>query len=296
MHLFLVQRVHDRRGHAGAGGHGQEGTVQGVPVRQAEGDVRGAAGGVDLELLAQAADQAEGGDAGTAQGADRHDQGVDHHVGARDAMVLGPLDDLPGNLVAHVRVLGDAGFVVRDRDHGGAVLPDQRQHRFEALFLTGHGVDQGLALIDLQALLQGLDDRGVDRNRHVDQRLHQLDRVGQDPRLVGQRDAGIDVEHGGAGGNLGQGVGLDRAVVAGGHFSGELLAAGRVDALADHAERLIEADDDFLLVRTDQCVGHDPPVPLPAAKSRGPIRQPANPPIPDRGPPIDPRPCAAKLA
>ena len=57
-HLLDVQRVGDGRGHAGADRHGQEGRVEAVPVGQAEADIGGAAGGVDLQLLAQAADQA----------------------------------------------------------------------------------------------------------------------------------------------------------------------------------------------------------------------------------------------
>ncbi len=80
--------------------------------------------------------------------------------------------------------------------------------------------------------------------------------LGQDRRLVGQRNAGVDVQHVGAGLDLGDGVALDGREVAGGHLRGELLAAGRVDPLADDAERLVEADDDLLLVGGDDGVGH----------------------------------------
>ena len=40
---------------------------------------------------------------------------------------------------------------------------------------------------------------------------------------------------------------LDGREVAGRHLGRELLAAGRVDALADDAERPVEADDDLLV-------------------------------------------------
>ena len=53
----------------------------------------------------------------------------------------------------------------------------------------------GLPLIDREARFERLDDRGVDRQRHVDRLLHQLDAFGEDARLVGERDAGVDVEH-----------------------------------------------------------------------------------------------------
>ena len=234
-HLLGVQRVGDRRGHPGADRHGQERGVQAVPVGQAEADVGRAAGGVDLQLLAQTADQMKGGAARGAERADRHDQRVDDDVLAADAVVGRVLDDLPGDLEAHVRVFRDAGLVVRDRDHRGAVLLDQRQHDLEPLLLAGHRVDQGLALVDGEPRLERRDDRGVDRQRHVGQRLHELDRLGQDARLVGERDAGVDVEHLRAGLDLGQRVGLDLAVVADRHLGGELLAAGRIDALADDA-------------------------------------------------------------
>jgi hypothetical protein len=39
-------------------------------------------------------------------------------------------------------------------------------------------------------------------------------------------------------------------------FCRQLLAARRVDALADHAERLVEADDDFLRGGGDNGAGH----------------------------------------
>src|SRR5262245_27985225 len=52
-HGLGVQRVRDRRGEARGDRHRQEGAVDAVAVRQAEADVRGAAGRVDLELVAQ---------------------------------------------------------------------------------------------------------------------------------------------------------------------------------------------------------------------------------------------------
>ena len=57
--------------------------------------------------------------------------------------------------------------------------------------------------------------------------------------------------------DLGEGVGLDAAEVTGLHLLGEQLAAGRVDALADHDERSVEADHDLPGRRADHGVGHD---------------------------------------
>jgi hypothetical protein len=67
---------------------------------------------------------------------------------------------------------------------------------------------------------------------------------------------GIDVEHGGAGGDLFQRV-LDHGLeIALDHFGGELLAAGRVDAFADHAEGLVKADDHFAGCGGNDGAGH----------------------------------------
>ena len=169
--------------------HRQEGRVDALAVRQPEADVRGAAGRVDLELLAQPADEREDLLAGLRQRADRHDQRVDDDVRARDAVVGGPLDDPLGDREPDVRVLADAGVVVADRHDRGAVLADERQDALEALLLAGHRVDQRLALVDREPRLERLDDRRVDRQRQVGQGLDELDRLGQDRRLVGERDA-----------------------------------------------------------------------------------------------------------
>jgi hypothetical protein len=48
-----------------------------------------------------------------------------------------------------------------------------------------------------------------------------------------------------AGGDLGEGVGLDPAEVAVLHLLGEQLPSGRVDAFADDDEAVAAADDDF---------------------------------------------------
>ena len=90
----------------------------------------------------------------------------------------------------------------------------------------------------------------------VGQRLHQLDRVGEDRRLVGQGDAGVDVEHVGAGRDLGEHVALDPAEVARLHLLGQCLAPGRVDALADDDERAVEAEHDLAGGGAQDGLGH----------------------------------------
>ena len=250
------ERVGDRRGHPGGDRHRQEGGVDPLAVRQAEADVRGAAGRVDAQLLAQAADEREDLLAGLRQRADRHDQRIDDDVRARDAVVGGALHDPLGDREPDVGVHADPGVVVADRDDRRAVLADERQDALQALLLAGHRVEQRLALVDGEAGLERLDDRGVDRQRQVGQALDELDGPGQDRRLVGERDPGVDVEHVGAGLDLGEDVALDPAEVAGLHLLGQELAPGRVDPLADDDERPVEADDDLAGGGADDGVGH----------------------------------------
>src|SRR4029077_6479873 len=70
------------------------------------------------------------------------------------------------------------------------------------------------------------------------------------------RDAGIDVEHVGAGSNLSERVDFDATEVAALHLFGQQLASGRVDLLADHHEGTFEADHHLTGFRADNCVGH----------------------------------------
>ncbi len=190
-------------------------------------------------------------------GTDRHDERIDHHIGYGYAVIRGAVHDLLRHLEAHVRVLGDPGLVVGNRHHRGAIFLYQRQHRFQTLVLAGDGIHQRLAFVDGEARRQRGDDRGVDGQRHVRNGLHELHGLGEYRRLIGQRDAGVDIEHLGTRGNLRPRVGFDPAEVSRSHFRRQDLAPGRIDALADHDERALEADDDFAGCGADDGVGHE---------------------------------------
>jgi len=267
-HLLGMERIGDGRGHAGADEHGKEGGVEAVAVGQAEAEIGRTAGGVDLQFLPEPADQVEDAASRLVEGADRHDQRIDDDIGIGDAVIRGALDDLLCHLEAHIGVFRDAGLVIGDGDDRGAVFLHKRQHALQPLLLAGDGVEQRLALVDGESRLEGGDDGGIDGKRHVGQRLHELDRLGQDLRLVRQRDAGIDIEHVGAGLDLGQRIGLDAAVVAGRHLGGQQLAARRIDALPDEHEGTLEADDDLLGRRGDDGVGHVLTNPFPGRTAR----------------------------
>src|SRR5579872_6896680 len=246
--ILLMKRVHDRRGHPGADHHRQERGAEAAPVGQAEGEIGGAAGRVDLQLLAQPSQKIGELRAGVVDRADRHDQRIDDHVLTLDAEILRALDDFLGDGVAYVWILGNAGLVVRNGDHRGVVFLDQRQDALEPLLFAGDRIDERAPLIDGEPGFERLDDRGIDRQRHGHGLLHQLDAIGENFRFVGERHAGIDVEHLRAGFNLRDRVGDDAAVIAGRHFRGEQFAPRGIDALADHNEAAVEADDDFAFV------------------------------------------------
>ena len=155
------------------------------------------------------------------------------------------VDEPLADLEALVRRLRDARLVVRQADDGRPVLLDERQNPLEPVVLARDRVDERLALVHLETGLERLDDRRVDADRQVGVLLHEPDRTPEQVGLVGQRDAHVDVEHVGAARDLILDVRDDLGQVACSQRLGERLAAGRVDALADDAERLVAADDDL---------------------------------------------------
>ena len=218
---------HDRRADLGSSGLviaevrpllmaiGEERGVDPLAVRQAEAHVRRAAGGVDLELVAQPAD------AGGTPAARRC---AIAPIGMTSGSTMTSSRGMPWSaarstirLATAKRTSGSSEMPVSSLEMATTAapyLPDQRQDPLEALLLAGHRVHERLALVDARPGLERLHDRRVDRERQVDERLDEPDRVGQDRRLVGERDARVDVEHVGAGLDLGERVALDAAEVA----------------------------------------------------------------------------------
>ena len=178
-------------------------------------------------------------------GADRHDQRIDDNILARNAEIGGAFDNFLGDGETHVRIFGNAGFVVGNSNHGTIIFLHQRQNAFKALFFASHGIQQWLALIGGNASFERLDDGAVDRERHGDIFLHELDAFGENARLVGQRNTGIDVKHLRARRDLRQRVIQHAGIIAARHFLGHDLAAGGIVALANHDETALIADHHF---------------------------------------------------
>ena len=83
-----------------------------------------------------------------------------------------------------------------------------------------------------------------------------LEKYGVDAVFVGHWQPGIDVEHRGAGLDLGQGIAFDAAVITGRHFVGQQFAACWVDALADDDKRVFGTYEHLTRRRLEHCFGH----------------------------------------
>ena len=113
--------------------------------------------------------------AGVVDRADRHDQRIDDDVLARMPKSAARSTIF---LATAKRTSGSSEMPVSSLEmaiDGGVVFLHQRQHALQPLLLAGDGIDQRLALVDREPRLQRRDDGGVDRQRHVDGVLHQLD-------------------------------------------------------------------------------------------------------------------------
>ena len=99
---FGVKGIADRRSHPGAGGHCQEGCVDPFALRQPEADVRGPTRCVDTEFIVQTPEKRKDLLAGRPYRSDGHDERIDHDVLFGDAVVGGPVNDLPGYFVSNV--------------------------------------------------------------------------------------------------------------------------------------------------------------------------------------------------
>ena len=221
-------------------GHAQERAVDALAVRQAEAHVRGAAGRVDAELVAQAAEDAEDLAAGGRQRPDGHDQRVDDDVrrGMPWSAARSTIRFATANRTSGSSLMPVSSLLIATTAAPYFLISGRTRSRRSSSPVTR--VHERLALVDGQAGLERLDDRGIDGQRHVGQRLDEPDGLGEDRRLVGQRDPRVHVQHVRAGLDLGDRVALDPAEVAGLHLLGQELATGRVDALADDDERPVE--------------------------------------------------------
>ena len=209
---------------------------------------------------------------------DGHGERVDDDVLDRDAVFVGSdPDELLGELQTTVRILRDCLLVIGQRDDGGAVALDQRQDELDALALHRDGIDKGLALIRREAGLECLNDRGVDAQGHIGERLHQAHGIAEEFDLIDQGCAHVDIEHHRAASDLLSDVDLYGGEVFDAQLLLELLAPGRVDALADDAEGLIGPDSHGRARRTEDGV-HGTPIPrwcrrrMPPGRARMPGR------------------------
>ena len=174
----------------------------------------------------------------------RHDQRVNQHIFAGNAVIHRSMDDFLGHLKAHIGVFGDACLVVGDADDGTAILFDQRQNHLQPLIFPSHRIEQRLALIRLQPPLESFDNGRVYAQGHIHQPLDHFNHVVHDLGFVGQRNARVHIEQMCPSGHLGEGILFHAAKVALGHFGRQQLAPRRVNALTDNHKRVVWPNTD----------------------------------------------------
>ena len=190
--------------------------VDAMPIGQTERDVGGAAGGVHAKFGPQTAHQREHLLPGGTHGTDRHDKRIDDDVVGWNAVIGGTFHDGLGHREPHIRIFGNAGFIVGDGHHGHVEFLDQREDLFHPFALAGDRVDQRSALADFETRLQRAGDGTVYADRYIDGFLNQINKLAHEWRfdkivvsvahilghLVLKDRAGIDIQHIGASGNL----------------------------------------------------------------------------------------------
>ena len=130
----------------------------------------------------------------------------------------------------------DATLINGEAHHGCAVLLAEGQDPLQHLRLAVHRVDDGLAVIDPQAPLEGVGVGGIQLQRQAHHALQGLDHLLHDGRLVHTGSAHIDVQHLCAGLGLADGLLEDVVHISLAEGLLEPLFAGGVDALSHHGD------------------------------------------------------------
>ena len=202
-----------------------------------------AAGHVHAELVAEEPQRLEEERDRARLGADRHRERVDDDVLGRDAVVAGDGDDLPrdsrrrsgsigmsssfASAITAAPCFATIGRIASSRSSSPvteltSALPSYAARPASSASITDESMQSGRSVRPCTS--------GIACG-------HQAD-------LVGERIADVDVEHVGAARDLLRDVDLELREVARLELGLERLAAGRVDPLADHAERPLRPDDD----------------------------------------------------
>ena len=126
-----------------------------MTVRQAKGNVGQATSRVNTKFFTQAANQFEDLQAGCSHCANRHYQRVNHNILRLDAVICCPFDDFLRNSETDIRVLRNAGFVVRNGNDRNIVFLDKRQNGFELFFFACYRVYKRAAFGNLQTCFNG---------------------------------------------------------------------------------------------------------------------------------------------
>ena len=221
------------RSSPGGHGHGEEVLVYQRPGQGDQGDVGHAQHRLQTQLGFHPMKGLQSLGSGRLLGGDREGEAVDIHVLSPDAKGHSPLQNAFGHLKAGLGGLGNAVLIQSEAHHRRAVLLHQGQDGLQRGALSVHRVDDGLAAVDPQGLLQHLGVGGIQLERSVGDSLEGLDGTHHHVRLVDLRQAHVHIQN--VGSRLGLSQSLAQHIVYIAPPEGLLhqLLAGGVDALAD---------------------------------------------------------------
>ncbi len=241
-------RVDDGAVQPALDGHGQEDTVDRLPVGQAKGDIAGAQRHIDPQFLLDHADRLQRDPPRLAVGAHRQRQAVDEDVLAANAVLLRAVDDLFGNSQPLLRCIGDAIIVHAQTDDRRAILGHQGQDAGQARFFAVDRVNQRLS-VGIQFLVQGqccgkcLAVGCVNADGYIHRLHHQLHSLWQQVHLINAGRADVHIQEVSPGLHLAEGFLADHFQVASQQGRSQFLLACWIDPLTqDHGWTTVTND------------------------------------------------------
>ena len=214
--------------------HGEEVLVHQGPGGQAEGDIRHPQHGLQPQLLLHPLQGLQSLSGRRLLCRDGEGEAVDVDVFLPDPVVEGPVQDPTGDVYPVQSGLGNPPLVQGEAQHRRAVFLHDREDGVQALPVAVHRIDDRLAAVDPQGLLQHLGTGGVHLEGGVGHPLQGLHHLDHHLGLVDLGQAHVHVQDVRPGLGLLQGLGEHEVYVVPEQGLLHGLFAGGVDPLANH--------------------------------------------------------------
>ena len=188
-------RIHDGGGQTVFQRQCKEGAVHPVSVRQAEGNVGYAQGGVAAQSVPDLPEGTKSCQRRTGVRTDGHGEGVKNDILFVDPVFCGTGENFFGNGHPSFRRFRDAVFVQRQGNCHTAVLFQQGEDGVHAFFLAVHRVDQRFPVDPAQGTFHGDRVGGVDLQRKIQNGLQFTGHRFQQSRFVYFRQTYVHVQN-----------------------------------------------------------------------------------------------------